>query len=89
MIKDDLWQPERCNCLIWALVMRWLAGGELGFRPTKGWSGKFHIVWYAPDGRVMSYVPWDSSRVGIVRSMVDGWFKGHVKTHYFPGLWSG
>ena len=74
--------PAHNNCLFWAVSKVMHEGGRLGIRKTKAWPGFFHITWHSPDGRVQSFVPWESgfNPIGI-------WFSGYVKTHYSPVLY--
>lgn len=81
MIKDNLWHPEKSNCLFWACVMRFLAGGHVMWRKSDLWPGGFHVLWQRKDGTVFSYSPWDGSSVGWKRSLKELFFSGYVKKH--------
>lgn len=51
-----MWRPTRCNCLIWAFVMRMFYGGKLiTGRSEYGWWP--HVQWLDVDGSIWEYVP--------------------------------
>lgn len=43
-----------CNCLIFALWMRFRWGGRVQWHRSRTWLG-FHTTWKSPNGRVLEY----------------------------------
>tara|TARA_R110002072_G_scaffold202127_1_gene359940 strand:- start:2060 stop:2314 length:255 start_codon:yes stop_codon:yes gene_type:complete len=84
MIKDNLWHPEtkcKCNCLFWALVMLFLAGGKIVKEKSEHWPGGFHILWEAPDGARLSYYPYNEYTTDAKQTVREWIFEGYVKRH--------
>ncbi len=83
MIKDGIWHPKRCNCIIWAYLMNHLHGGEGSIHKinTKNWENGFHVVWQSPEGLYYSYEPINKTPVGWLEGWSQALFVGKVTTH--------
>ena len=81
MIENNLWKPEKSNCLFWAYTMRFLFGGRVIWQKSDLWPGRFHVLWEHPNGVTYSYKPLDGAQVGWKRSLKELFFKGYVKIH--------
>lgn len=74
----QLWSPERCNCLVWALTQWWHFGGYILLRRSRHFWLIPHILWVAPYcGRVFSFVPTHPVQ-GLPALILCLWFEGTV-----------
>lgn len=64
--------PRRSNCLVWALCMKHLFGGEIAWRKSHNWPG-LHWYWVGDDGA------WGYSPTRVMRPPWNLlWFRGRV-----------
>ncbi len=82
MLAGDIWYPKKCNCIIWAYVMRFLTGGGLILKlSTKKWKDGFHCAWQSPGGIIYSYEPKDDKEVSWWTGLTEILFEGKVVIH--------
>jgi hypothetical protein len=43
-----------CNCLVWALWMKFRWGGKIQWHKSRTWIG-FHNTWISPNGSMWEY----------------------------------
>jgi len=75
-VAMELWRPDRCNCQIWARVMKRRYGGQLVKRPSfAGWWK--HMFW-TPDGKTLyDYSP--VSEYELCRRLPPLLYRGKVR----------
>lgn len=74
----QLWEPEWCNCWLWAKVQKWTFGGYILRRSSRFTRLCDHFLWVTPHcSRVFSFVPTDPS-FGLSALLHVFWHRGFI-----------